>query len=92
MMFAMSLIPGTAFVVIGYFVLFTSTRSAGTMRRFGQYLAIWIFFLAGAVVLAGLLMPTLGMGGSMMGGMGEHMQRMEQLQEEQLTILRELQG
>jgi hypothetical protein len=62
------------------------------MKRFGQYLAVWIFLLAGAVVLAGLLAPTLGMGGSMMGNMGAHMQRMEQLQEEQLTILRELQG
>ena len=96
MMFLFSLIPGTALAVIGYFVLFASTRSEGTMKRFGQYLAIWIFLLAGAVVLAGLLVPALGMqgpmGGSMMGGMGEHMQRMEQLQEEQLTILRELQG
>jgi hypothetical protein len=30
--------------------------------------------------------------GGMMGGMEQHMQRMEQMQEEQLGILRDLQG
>lgn len=96
MMILFSVIPATALVIIGYFVLFASTRSEGGMKRFGQYLAVWIFFLASVVVLAIVLAPVLGiqgpMGGSMMGDMGEHMQRMEQMQEEQLTILRQLQG
>lgn len=94
MVFFLSLIPATTLIVIGYFVLYTSVRSEGALRRFGQYLSIWIFFLAGVVVLGGLLSTSLGisrpMGGMMMGGMVQHMQRMEEMQEEQLALLREL--
>jgi hypothetical protein len=91
-----SLIPATAFLVIGYFVLYASARTEGALKPFGRYLAIWLFILAGLVVLGGLLAPVIGMrgpmGGMMMGGMGQHMQRMETMQEEQLAILRELRG
>ncbi len=48
-------------VVIGYFVLFASTRAEGTVKKFGQGLACWafvvaVFFLVGGayVTLAGL--------------------------------------
>ncbi|HEY5666795.1 MAG TPA: hypothetical protein VIV64_08745 [Gammaproteobacteria bacterium] len=89
-----SLIPATVFLVIGYFVLHASARSQGALKPFGQYLAIWLFILAGLIVFGGLLGPLVGlqgpMGGMMTEGMGQHMQRMETMQEEQLAILREL--
>ena len=45
-MFFFSLIPATIFVVIGYFVLFSSTKAEGAVQKFGKILAIWIFFIA----------------------------------------------
>jgi len=46
MCFFFSLIPATIYVTIGYFVLFSSAKIEGAMRRFGQILAIWIFIVA----------------------------------------------
>jgi hypothetical protein len=94
MIFLFSLIPATALVVVGYFVLYASTRAEGGLERFGKYLGIWIFFLAGVSVLGGLLASTVGIRGAMgdmMRGIGQHMERMENLEEEQLSILRKLQ-
>jgi hypothetical protein len=94
MIFLFSLIPATALVVVGYFVLYASTRAEGGLERFGKYLGIWIFFLAGVSVLGGLLASTVGIRGpmvDMMSGIGQHMERMENLEKEQLSILRELQ-
>jgi hypothetical protein len=49
------------FAILGYFVLFSSTKAEGAVKKFGQVLAIWIFIIAlfppimGAyVTLAGL--------------------------------------
>jgi len=93
MLFVISLLPATIFVVIGYFVIFSSTKGEGGVKRFGQFLGAWLLFLAGVTVLGGLLGPLLGVPGAMGGitNMSQHMQRMENLEEEQLTILRELQ-
>lgn len=93
MAFLISLLPATIFVVIGYFVLFSSTKSEGGIKRFGQYLGGWLLFLAGVTVLAGLLGPMFGISGSMGGmmNMSQHIERMEALEEEQLAILQELQ-
>ncbi len=46
MCFFFSLIPATVFAVIGYFVLFSSQKLEGTLRKFGQVLAIWLFIIA----------------------------------------------
>lgn len=46
MCFFMSLIPATIIVVTGYFVLFSSQKAEGGIRRFGRVLAIWIFVVA----------------------------------------------
>ena len=86
MLFFISLIPATIFLTIGYFVLFSSTRAEGGVKRFGNLLATWMFVLAGGVVAGGLAAPALGI--SPMGGMVQHMQQMEQIQQE---ILKELQ-
>lgn len=86
MLFVLSLIPGTIFVVVGYFVLFASTWAQGAVQRFGQYLAIWIFFLAAVLVLGALLASILGIQdpiSTMQERMEQHMQRMEQLDQRQ---------
>jgi hypothetical protein len=46
MCFWFSFIPATFLVVIGYFVLFSSTKTEGGVRNFGKVLAIWIFVIA----------------------------------------------
>jgi len=46
MCFFFSFIPATVFTVIGYFILFSSSKTAGTVQIFGQVLAIWIFIVA----------------------------------------------
>ena len=53
MCFIASLMPATIFAVIGYFVLFASTRAEGCVRMLGRGLAIWIFALA-------LMIPIMG--------------------------------
>ncbi len=51
--FFFSFIPATVFLVIGYFVLFSSSRSEGTIQKFGEILAIWVFVVA-------LFFPIMG--------------------------------
>ncbi|MEE8435862.1 MAG: hypothetical protein V3S64_13850 [bacterium] len=46
MCFFFSLIPATVFTTLGFFVLFSSTKTEGKVRKFGQILAIWIFIVA----------------------------------------------
>jgi hypothetical protein len=53
MVFLVSLIPATLLIVVGYFVLFSSTRTEGAVKAFGQILAIWVFVLAAAFPVAG---------------------------------------
>ncbi len=53
MCFFFSFIPATLWVVIGYFVLFASTKTDGTVQKFGQILAIWIFVIAAFLPAAG---------------------------------------
>lgn len=53
MCFFFSFVPATVFVVLGYFVLFSSTKTDGPVRTFGRVLAIWVFIVA-------LLFPTMG--------------------------------
>lgn len=90
MIFLLSLIPTTALVVVGYFLVYTSTRAEGGLKRFGQYLGIWVFFLAGIVILGGVIASTAGVQ-TPMSGMKQHMERMENLEKEQLAALQELQ-
>ena len=53
MCFFLSFVPATILVTLGYFVLFSTTKTDGSVRRFGQFLSLWIFLLA-------LLPPILG--------------------------------
>ena len=60
MCFFFSLFPATFWAVIGYFVLFSSTRADGPIGRFGRGLAIWVFVLSGLIVLAGAFITING--------------------------------
>ena len=54
MCFFFSFIPATFWVVVGYFVLFASTKAEGGIRTFGKALAIWTFVIAALVPAMGL--------------------------------------
>lgn len=53
MYFSFSLIPATLALVLGYFILFSSSKAQGAVKMFGQILAVWVFILAAALPLAG---------------------------------------
>lgn len=61
MCFFFSLFPATIFTVIGYFVLFSSTKAEGKVQVFGQYLAIWIFIIALFPIMMGTYMTLSGL-------------------------------
>lgn len=46
MCFFFSFMPATFWLVVGYFVLFSSTKAEGGVKTFGKLLAIWIFIIA----------------------------------------------
>jgi len=53
MLFLTSLIPATIWVVLGYLVLFASTRAQGVVKEFGRILAVWVFLIAALFPVAG---------------------------------------
>ena len=61
MCFFISLIPATVWLVIGFFVLFASTKAEGGLRKFGQVLAIWVFIIASFFPIAGANITISGM-------------------------------
>ncbi len=60
MCFMFSLIPATILIVIGYFVLFSSNKVEGTLRKFGQVLAIWVFIIAQSFPICGAYVTISG--------------------------------
>ena len=65
MYFLFSLVPATLAVVVGYFVLFSSTKTEGAVRTLGRILAIWILVLGALSPMAGAYatyagLPSLG--------------------------------
>lgn len=61
MYFFFSLIPATFLVVLGYFILFSSSKSRGMVQTFGQILAVWVFILAAALPMAGAYVTSAGL-------------------------------
>jgi zinc transporter ZupT len=61
MCFFVSFFPATIWTIIGYFVLFSSTKAEGRIRSFGQVLAIWVFVLAGCILFAGAYVTFSGL-------------------------------
>ena len=45
--------PATFWLVVGYFVLFSSTKAEGSVKTFGTVLAIWIFIITAFIPIAG---------------------------------------
>ncbi len=61
MCFFFSLIPATVWAVIGFFVLFASTKAEGGLRKFGQVLATWSFIIAALFPLGGAFVTLTGL-------------------------------
>jgi hypothetical protein len=61
MCFVISLIPATVWVMVGYLVLFTSTKADGAVRTFGRGLAIWLFIIAAFIPLVGAYVTIAGL-------------------------------
>ena len=53
MCFFFSFMPATFWLVVGYFVLFLSTRADGRVAIIGRALATWIFLISAAILVAG---------------------------------------
>lgn len=60
MCFFFSFMPATFWLMVGYFVLFSSTRAEGPVGTFGRVLAAWIFLVSAAIVLAGAYVTLNG--------------------------------
>ena len=60
MCFFFSFLPATIWVVLGYFILFSSTKGEGGIRVFGRILAIWVFVIAGVIPLMGAYVTFSG--------------------------------
>jgi hypothetical protein len=61
MCFFFSFIPATFWVVVGYFVLFSSTKTQGGIRTFGRILATWIFIIAAILPMTGAYVTLAGL-------------------------------
>ena len=61
MCFLISLGPATFWVVVGYFVLFSSTKAEGKAQKFGKGLAIWIFIVASFIPVMGAYLTISGL-------------------------------
>ena len=60
MCFFISFFPATFWAVVGYFVLFSSTRAEGRVKTLGQVLGIWALVLAGFILLGGAYVTMAG--------------------------------
>jgi hypothetical protein len=61
MCFFFSFIPATIWVVLGYFILYSSTKAQGTVQRFGYFLAIWVFVVAAFFPVTGAYVTLTGL-------------------------------
>jgi hypothetical protein len=61
MCFFFSLVPGTIWVVLGYFILFSSTKTQGAVKMFGHILAVWVFILAALFPVMGAYVTLAGL-------------------------------
>jgi hypothetical protein len=61
MCFFFSLMPATVWLIIGFFVLFASTRTEGGLSKFGKALAIWSFVIAALFPLVGAYVTLAGL-------------------------------
>lgn len=60
MCFFISLLPATFWAILGYLVLFSSTRAEGSIKTFGRFLGIWALVISGCILLAGAYFSMAG--------------------------------
>lgn len=56
-----SLVPATFWAIVGYVVLFSSSKVDGGTRVFNRILAAWIFVIAGFVPIVGAYVKFAGL-------------------------------
>ncbi len=62
MCFVISLVPATFWVIVGYFVLFSTLKAESSgIRVFGQVLSIWLFVIAAAIVIGAGYVTVAGL-------------------------------
>lgn len=61
MCFFISLMPATFWSILGYFILFSSTKAEGRVKTLGHALAIWAFVIAVFILLAGAYVTSTGL-------------------------------
>jgi len=61
MCFFFSFLPATIWVVVGYFILFSSTKTQGGVQMFGRVLAIWVFVIAALFPVMGAYVTFAGL-------------------------------
>ena len=61
MCFLMSFLPATFWAVVGYFILFSSTKAEGRVKILGQFLGIWALVISGFILLAGAYFSLTGL-------------------------------
>jgi hypothetical protein len=61
MCFFFSFLPATIWAVIAYFILFSSTKTEGFVKKLGQVLAIWAFVISGLILIAGAYVTVIGL-------------------------------
>ena len=61
MCFFFSFMPATFWVIVGYFILFSATKTEGAVRTFGRVLAIWAFIIAAFFPLMGAYVTLAGL-------------------------------
>ncbi len=61
MCFFFSFLPATVWVVMGYFILFSSTKTQGAVQMFGRVLAIWVFVIAAFFPVMGAYVTLSGL-------------------------------
>ena len=61
MCFLMSFMPATFWAVVGYFVLFSSTKAKGSVKTLGQIVGGWALVVSGFILLAGAYVSMTGL-------------------------------
>jgi len=61
MCFFISLLPATFWAILGYFVLFSTTRAEGPIKTFGGFLGVWALVISGFILLAGAYVSMTGL-------------------------------
>jgi hypothetical protein len=61
MCFFFSFLPATFWVIVGYFLLFSSAKVEGRIKTLGHVLAVWTFIIAGFILLAGAYVTATGL-------------------------------